>query len=189
MINVNKHGVILNKRNLDFEIEGVLNPAVYFDGTIIHFFYRAVAKQNRSTIGYCKMSDPFTIIEQYDFPVIVPEHEYEKHGVEDPRIVKIDDLFYLSYCAYDGNNAFGALATSSDLKKFDKKGIMVPQIEGDAFRDLLDCSEFINDKYCHMHMSNNLIWDKNLIFFPSAFKRSSTNESTSFSSEVISSEV
>ena len=26
-------------------------------------------------------------------------------GVEDPRIVKIDDLYYLFYTAYDGKNS------------------------------------------------------------------------------------
>jgi len=35
--------------------------------------------------------------------------------MEDPRIVKIDDLYYLTYTAYDGVNALGALAVSKDL--------------------------------------------------------------------------
>ena len=47
-----------------------------------------------------------------------PEFEYESHGVEDARIVKIDDLYYLTYTAYDGTNARGALAISNDLKEF-----------------------------------------------------------------------
>ncbi len=170
MIKVNKLGIVLHKRALDFEIEGVLNPAIVYENDTIHMFYRAVARGNRSTIGYCKFSDPVTVQERYDYPVITSEFKYESHGVEDPRIVKIDDLYYLTYCAYDGNNAFGALAISKDLKHFHKQGIMVPQVKGDQFREWLNCSEDINDKYYHLNMSNNLIWDKNLIFFPRRIK-------------------
>src|SRR3954463_2525383 len=116
MVAVTKHGIVLEKRDLDFEIEGVLNPAIIFEDNSIHMFYRAVAKGNRSTIGYCRFSDPLTIAERYDHPVVVPEFDYEEHGVEDPRIVRIDGVYYLSYCAYDGINAFGAVAISSDMK-------------------------------------------------------------------------
>jgi predicted GH43/DUF377 family glycosyl hydrolase len=49
---------------------------------------------------------------------MVPEFEYESQGVEDARIVRIDDTYYLTYTGYDGTNARGALATSKDLKHF-----------------------------------------------------------------------
>jgi len=38
------------------------------------------------------------------------------------RIVKIDDLFYLTYTGYDGVNARGALALSKESKKNLKTG-------------------------------------------------------------------
>ncbi len=166
MVKVKKHGIVLSKRAMDFEIEGVLNPAVIYEDGEIHMFYRAVAKGNRSTIGYCRFIDPLTVAERYDYPVFVAEFDYEAHGVEDPRIVKIDDLYYLSYCAYDGINALGAVAISKDRKIFHKQGIVVPRVEGDQFREWLHCSEDINVKYFRMNMGNNLIWDKNVIFFP-----------------------
>lgn len=166
MVKVNKHGIVLSKRAMDFEIEGVLNPAVLHENGEIHMFYRAVAKGNRSTIGYCRFSDPLTVAERMDEPLVVAEFDYESHGVEDPRIVKIDGLYYLSYCAYDGINAFGAVATSTNFKKFDKKGIVVPKVEGDQFREWLHCSDNINVKYFRWNMGNNFIWDKNVIFFP-----------------------
>ena len=58
MIEVKKEGVLLRKTNLDFENEGVLNPAVISDGDCIHVFYRAVSKGNYSTIGYCRLKEP-----------------------------------------------------------------------------------------------------------------------------------
>ena len=69
MIEVKKEGVLLRKTNLDFESEGVLNPAVISDGDHIHVFYRAVSKGNYSTIGYCKLKGPLIIEERLDKPL------------------------------------------------------------------------------------------------------------------------
>jgi predicted GH43/DUF377 family glycosyl hydrolase len=52
---------------------------------------------------------------------LFPEFEYESHGIEDPRIVKIEDTYYLTYTGFDGINAFGCLAISKDLIHFEKK--------------------------------------------------------------------
>ena len=52
MIEVKKEGIILNKTDLKFENEGVLNPAVIRDNDNVHLFYRAVEKGNYSGIGY-----------------------------------------------------------------------------------------------------------------------------------------
>ena len=49
--------------------------------------------------------------ERYDKPILSPAFDYESHGLEGPRIVKIDDLHYLTYTAYDGVHAQGALAS------------------------------------------------------------------------------
>jgi predicted GH43/DUF377 family glycosyl hydrolase len=96
MIEVKKEGVLLKKTNLDFESEGVLNPAVISNGDGIHVFYRAVGKGNYSSIGYCKLKDPLIVEERLDKPVLSREFGYESHGVEDPRVTKIEDLYYLT---------------------------------------------------------------------------------------------
>lgn len=165
MVQVVKHGIVLSKRAIDFEAEGVLNPAVLREGSSIHMFYRAVAKGNRSTIGYCRFNSPLTVAERFDHPVIVAEFAYEKYGVEDPRIVKIDDTYYLSYCGYDGKTAFGCVALSADLKEFTKHGIMVPRFTADELRSMLK-GQGINTKYFQPDVGCHLVWDKNLIFFP-----------------------
>src|SRR5664279_3997303 len=128
MIGVKKERILLEKTQLEFENEGVLNPAVIREGDSVHVFYRAVQQGNYSSIGYCKLDGPLTVVERWNKPILVPEFEYESHGVEDARIVKIDDLYYLTYTAYDGTNALGALAISKDLKHFEKQGIIVPCI-------------------------------------------------------------
>ena len=166
MIKVKKEGILISKSDIAFENEGVLNPAVIIENGFIHLFYRAVSTGNHSTIGYCKLSDPMTIVERSDYPVIVPEFEYESHGVEDPRIVKIEDAFYLTYTAYDGYSALGALAVSQDLKAFSKMGLIVPQVNYKDFKKLVLQSGDVDKKYFRFDQSSLILWDKNVIFFP-----------------------
>ncbi len=175
MVEVKKEGVILKKTILGFECDGVLNPAVIREGEFVHIFYRAVAKGNYSSIGYCKLKGPMEIVERYNIPIIFPQFEYELHGIEDPRIVKIDDDYHLTYTAYNGINALGALAISKDLKTFEKKGIIVPQITFTEFSHLATSKNSLNEKYMRFNhqvskeeilRSKVLLWDKNVIFFP-----------------------
>lgn len=107
-MNVRKHGVVLSKTNNDFECEGVLNPAVIKVGKQIHMFYRAVAKGNFSTIGYCRLSSPVDVEFRNESPLLSPQSKDELQGLEDPRIVEIEEIYYLSYTAYDGVNALGS---------------------------------------------------------------------------------
>lgn len=175
MINVNKLGILLHKTDNSFENEGVLNPAVINTGDSIHIFYRAVAKGNFSTIGHCELSAPNIIKTRSEKPLLVPEFDYECQGIEDPRIVEIDGTFYLTYTAYDGFNALGALATSTDLIEWHKKGIVVPEITYEEFKQCVAAKGTLHDKYARFNESQKshdkqdrkiLLWDKNLIFFP-----------------------
>lgn len=52
MIEVKKEGILLEKTNLEFENEGILNPAAIREGDSVHLFYRAVQKGNHLSIGY-----------------------------------------------------------------------------------------------------------------------------------------
>ena len=127
MIKVTKHGIILKKTELSFEDDSVLNPGVYQEGNTIHMLYRAVRKGNYSTIGYCQLEGPLKVVERYNTPLMIPYSDEGSKGIEDPRIVKIDGVYYITYTAYNGINALGALATSTDLKTFERGGIIVPK--------------------------------------------------------------
>jgi predicted GH43/DUF377 family glycosyl hydrolase len=175
MINVKKEGVLLSKTDLEFENDGVLNPAAIKVGENVHIYYRAVKKGNISSIGYCRLDGPLTISQRWDKPIISPEFDYECQGVEDARIVKIDDLYYLTYTAYDGTNARGALATSKDLITFKKQGIIVPQITYMEFVSMAEKAAKVNENYYRNHKfyyqeadpeKKIMLWDKNVIFFP-----------------------
>lgn len=175
MLQVNKLGILLRKTSNTFENEGVLNPAVIKVGNTIHLFYRAVTKDNYSTIGYCALSAPMVIRERAEVPVLFPQAEYEFKGLEDPRIVKIEDTYYLSYTAFNGINALGALATSKDLVHWEKHGIIVPEITYEEFKHFTETDSTGHEKYLRFndyqksHQSQErkiFLWDKNLIFFP-----------------------
>lgn len=166
MVKIKKEGVIIRQSELDFENEGVLNPAVIREGNIVHLFYRAVRNGNYSAIGYCRLNGPLSVAERNPAPFLSAEHYYENHGMEDPRIVKIDDVYYLTYIAFDGKNALGALATSSNLQHFERQGIIVPQISYADFDRFTKDKFELNEKYLRYNRGADILADKDLVFFP-----------------------
>ncbi len=171
MIQVKKEGVILKKTKLSFENDSVLNPAIMQDGNTIHMLYRAVRTGNYSTVGYCRLDGPMNVVERHETPLIIPFTTEESKGVEDPRIVQIEGTYYITYTAYDGVNALGALITSTDLKHFKREGIITPMFAFDEFKVLAECNNKVNPKYFrhgrHFDPNNKIyLWDKDVIFFP-----------------------
>jgi len=177
MVKVKKEGIILEKTELGFENDGVFNPAAILKDGNTHLLYRAVKKGNISSIGYCELKKNGDPLNRQAHPIIFPEYDYEKQGVEDPRIVKIDDTYFITYTAYDGKNALGALATSKDLKTFVKHGIIVPQFTYKDFGFCIECCTGLSEKYLRFYklfkerlgkvsIENFLVWDKDVIFFP-----------------------
>lgn len=178
MLKVEKLGVILSPTEREFEKYGVLNPGIYQEGNKVHILYRAVQYGNISTIGYALSEGPFNIVKRLEKPLIEIDFEYEKHGVEDARIVKIEDTFYLTYTAYNGINALGALATSKDLIHFEKQGIITPQITYEVYKNFVTHKnlEDLNPKYLLYYNlfseiglvadKFRLLRDKDVVLFP-----------------------
>ncbi len=169
MLKITKHGIILSPSSLYFENQGVFNPGIIVENDIIHLFYRALSNRNHSCIGYCRMETPLKIKKRSRFPLLKPLRDYEAVGIEDPRIVKIDDLFYLTYTAFDGNNALGALALSTDLHHFYRWGIIVPLIlKSESLYNKIPASVCANNytKQLLSDPNSEFIWDKNVVFFP-----------------------
>ncbi len=171
MLTIKDEGIILERTNLLFENEAVLNPGCIEVNGMVHMFYRAVRPDNYSTIGYCQLQD-HKVIKRLDHPILFPEYDYERQGVEDPRIVFLDGTYYLFYTAYDGRNALAAYATSSDLVNFKKQGVISPQI---SYQDAMDLARHnhLPQRYFHYqrrvqqyHGPDVLLWDKDIFIFP-----------------------
>jgi predicted GH43/DUF377 family glycosyl hydrolase len=166
-LTVKKEGILLEKTNLYFENEAVFNPAVIEHNGIIHLFYRALSKGDFSTIGYCQLDSPLHIAKRNNLPILLPRFDFEKKGMEDPRIVKIEDLFYLTYTAFDGLNALGALAVSTDLNVFEHWGVITPlMIENEDGSTNYDRIATSYSEELAIDNNVEFVWDKNVLFFP-----------------------
>ncbi len=113
-----------------FDDLAAYNPAAVKVGSKTILLYRGQNKAGTSQIGYAESSDGIHFKADAK-PILSPETAYEKDGgVEDPRLVKIGDTFYLTYTGYNKTDAQLCMATSKDLKKWDRVGIIMPANKG-----------------------------------------------------------
>ncbi|MCL6513708.1 MAG: glycoside hydrolase family 130 protein [Alicyclobacillus sp.] len=100
--------------------------------------------------------------DRFPEPVLYPTEPYEHPGgCEDPRVTLIDDTFYMTYTAFDGQNAYLCLATSRDLLHWTKHGMLFPSWKGDNptiwSKSGAILPEKVNGKYI-MYFGDTCIW-------------------------------
>ena len=171
MLKIKNEGIILKKTNLEFENKAVCNPACIQVNDITHLFYRAINHNNISSIGYCQLKDN-KVVKRLKKPLLFPEYDYEKNGVEDPRITLLKGTYYLFYTAHDGKNALIAYATSTDLVHFTKQGLISPKISYDKAEDIFRESK-IREEYTLFEVlykerggKDILLFEKDASLFP-----------------------
>jgi predicted GH43/DUF377 family glycosyl hydrolase len=121
---------ILEPQRSGLEVSGVFNPAVVKDGGRYVMLYRAQDGGKTSRLLRATSGDGIHFVRDAE-PALVPEAAYERQGgVEDPRLVKIGATWYLTYTAYDGKDAQLALATSTDLQRWERRGVLMPANQG-----------------------------------------------------------
>lgn len=109
---------------------GLFNPSAIQIGNKTVLLFRAQDEKHTSRIGYAESEDGLHFRVRPE-PVLSPEAPYEKGGgVEDPRVVKIGDLYYLTYTGYNLHDAQLCLATSSDLIHWKRLGVILPAYKG-----------------------------------------------------------
>jgi beta-1,2-mannosidase len=160
---------ILTPRGNSWESKDLFNPAAWSDGETIYMLYRAedsagIGQWNgTSRIGLATSTDGINFNRQPN-PVLEPSEPWElPGGTEDPRIVKIDSTFYLTYTAYDGETARLALASSIDLENWTKHGLVFPELGWTKAGAIVP--EKINDKYWMYYGDTNIwiAWSEDLI--------------------------
>jgi predicted GH43/DUF377 family glycosyl hydrolase len=83
----------------------------------------------------------------------------------------------MTYTAYDGVNAMGALATSKDLINFEKHGIITPKVTYEEYESaMICCGSKLNPKYHHYYNlfaqiglvadEFRFLRDKDVVLFP-----------------------
>ena len=121
---------ILNE-TVFWEQKSVFNPAVVVKDGKIYMLYRAQDEiglpDGTSRIGLAVSSDGYHFTRNM-VPVLYPDNDAEKiyewqGGCEDPRVVQDGSgMYYMTYTAYDGNDARLMVASSTDLLHWTKYG-------------------------------------------------------------------
>ena len=128
-------------QNHPWESQAVFNPAAIREGEHVHLIYRAVEGDNYSTLGYARLDRQGNLLARWPKPILGREAPHELRGVEDPRVAKFDDRYYLVYVAYDGVTVRVCLASTADFQHLERHGIIIPEV-----------------------------WDKDAMFFPEQVK-------------------
>jgi predicted GH43/DUF377 family glycosyl hydrolase len=121
---------ILSPQGTEWQSAGTFNPAVIIRNGKFVMLYRAQDARGTSRLGYAESGDGIHF-ERMSTPVLAAEADYEKGGgVEDPRLVRLDDRYYLTYTAYNGKDAQLCLAESTDLINWKRLGVILPAYQG-----------------------------------------------------------
>ncbi|MEA5008635.1 glycoside hydrolase family 130 protein [Clostridium tyrobutyricum] len=78
-----------------------------------------------------------------DKTFIFPDNKYESFGIEDPRITRIDDNYYITYSAVSNYGIVVGLAVTKDFKNYKRLG----NIFSTENKDVVIFPERINGKY------------------------------------------
>jgi predicted GH43/DUF377 family glycosyl hydrolase len=128
----------------------------------IHIYYRQCGISNYSSICHAVMQN--NKVSMYAEPVLEPKTDYEKHGVEDPRITRIGSTYFMLYVGYDGVTARVMLATSKDLLKWQRKHMISPNLTyTDAIK--LAGSRYYAKRW-EKKKHRRVMFDKDAVLFP-----------------------
>ena len=148
-----------------YETVGTFNPAAAVYNNKMYIIYRAINKKGRSSLCLAVSKDGFNFKKYKKNPIIKPTRNVvsggsrkaglfsepsfkERGGVEDPRITKIGDTYYLLYTSYNGKQPVTAktinecLATSKDMVHWKKQGVIIKGEKSAALHP-----EKVNGKY------------------------------------------
>ena len=132
-----KNPIIAPRSDYPWESRAAFNSAAVYEDGKVHFVYRALGDKDLSVLGYATSSDGLHIDERSEEPIYIPREPFEtpgRHifktfadhfasgggygGVEDPRITKVDDKFFMTYVAFDGANPPRVALTSISVNDF-----------------------------------------------------------------------
>lgn len=139
----------------DWESRTVFNCGVaQQDGRVILIYRAQGTGTNVSRLGYASSTDGF-VFDRRDRPVFVPADETETYGVEDPRLTKIGDTWYMLYTAWSPLGIQVAMASTRGFFTWRRHGIILP---GPDNKDAAIFPEKIGGRYVMFHRIPPAIW-------------------------------
>lgn len=137
-----------------WENKFVFNCGVVYDGELFHMLYRAQGQDMVSRLGYAVSVDGVNF-NRLEKPVFTPASQFELYGVEDPRITKIGDRYYVLYTAYSPIGVRVSMASTKNFISWQRHGVVIPDVDN---KDAALFPEKINGKYVMLHRIPPNIW-------------------------------
>lgn len=141
-----KENPILTPSHLPWENMLVFNPGAILVDEKVYLIYRAMGRNDvHSRLGLAISTDGIHFERRKEPLYYGGGHPDETLGIEDPRIVKIDDTYYITYTAVSENIGAEinvdwkekiskkpriALSTTKDFKSFVDHDVIVPHLSG-----------------------------------------------------------
>jgi len=134
-----RNPILKPNRKQSWEAETVFNGCPIKKGKKTHLVYRAMSLPHYhsstgmeisvSDIGIAESDEGINFTNRRRF--IVPEHEWEKFGCEDPRITKLGNKYYIFYTAlstfpFTPEGIKVGVAISKDLDSIQEKHLVTP---------------------------------------------------------------
>lgn len=147
----------------DWECYNVFNPSVLHYGGLFHMHYRAQGLDWISRIGYA-VSEDGVRWNRLRCPVLSPAGPADALGVEDPRVVEIEGVFYMTYTAFGhaaggptvaGGSITPMIARSQNLISWERIG---PVVRGEDNKDHVLFPRRIKGRYVLLHRRRPRIW-------------------------------
>jgi predicted GH43/DUF377 family glycosyl hydrolase len=158
--------VLLPDLTSDWECYNVFNPSVIHHQGLFHMHYRAQGLDWISRIGYAVSADGLHW-NRLRHPVLEPVDGTDSRGVEDPRVVEIDGVFYMTYTAYGrefhgdgapthmGGGILPMIARSHNLITWERIG---PIVRGEDDKDHVLFPRRIGGQYAALHRRWPDVW-------------------------------
>lgn len=191
-----KNPILFPSRENAWESLAVCNPGAWYEGGKFYLLYRAAGhdEDHRIHIGLAISEDGFNFERISDKPVFSPSIDGPDAGcVEDPRIIKLDETFYVTYAyrpfppgrywtfsshrakKYDvgkyaplwlkNNITNSGIAISKDLKSFRRLGRITKSNLDD--RDVILFPEKVKDQFVMLHRPKEWIGEQYGCTYPS----------------------
>lgn len=172
------------------------NPGIIYSDGVFYMLYRAAGNDDKHVIrfGLAESHDGFHFKRMSNMPVFGPSEQGPDSGcVEDPRITKFGDEFYITYAyraippgrywtfphdvvltpecgkdapkTYRSNMGNTGLALTRDFKEFKRLGRLTRSVLDD--RDVMFFPEKINGKYCMIHRPKEFVGNEYGVKYPS----------------------
>jgi len=157
---------ILTKDDVPYPVATVHNAGVVKYNNKYIMLFRSHLMNGRSIIGIAESTDGYKF-KVGDKPFLMPSTdsvfgEYEEYGVEDVRISKIDDEFFLTYSAYSRHGVRIGLAKTKDFKTVER----ISLITQSDLRNVVIFPQKINGQYVRLDRPHSEIskWSMDFLF-------------------------